>query len=436
MLYLCMSKFFSNKSIYLYSLPVILGELLEEAMILSDSILLSFKEPLFLSTVGIIDSILLLCLAIGDSMNDSFQIFYSRHSNDITRCRGVFSKSLFLFSGVGVVLGLLSCTISIFSSFFDDPHFEILVSVVPYLAILVVLSFISMSLNSFLMGWGYTKYLGMVSLVSVLINLFLGYLLLYIFDIGLNPCAIVLITSSIAECIAIILMLMKIINIYNSSNNLVVDKRHQRNIMEILVFASVYPCVSDIGFHIGSLALYSYCLCYFQDSETAMFTLFMSYLGVLQVPSQGFSETAINIFSDIYTRKLIKTYNSVKGRIVFLSILSSLIFLLIVLVLDISLYETNIRRLSLFAILFGIICLNTFCEITETSLLVRLKNDTFIVSKILYATILISCIVALTVTNHIGVFNIFICFIVAQLINSFYLGVKDQKIWHERMSDK
>lgn len=430
-----MNKFFSNKSIYLYTLPVILSELLEEAMILSDSILLSFKDPLFLSTVGIIDSILLLCLALGDSMNDSFQNFYSRHSNDVARCRGVFSNSLFLFTGVGVILGLLSCTIPLFKPIFGGSHFEILVFVVPYLAILVALSFISMSLNSLLMGWGYTKYLGMVSLVSVLTNLLLGYLLLYIFDIGINPCAIILITSSIAECIAIFFMLMKIINIHNSSNNLIVVKCHQTTILKILVFASVYPCVTDIGFHVGSLALYSYCLFYFQDSETAMFTLFMSYWGMLQVPSQGFSETAINIFSDIYTRKLINIYDRVKKRIVSLSILSSLVFLLIILILDISLYETSIQRLSSFAILFGIISLNTFSEITETSLLVRLKNDSFIVSKIVYAAILISCIVAFTITNHIGLSYMFICFMVAQLINSLYLGVKDHKIWHQRMSD-
>ena len=82
-----------------------------------------------------------------------------------------------------------------------------------------------------------------------------------------------------------------------------------------LIYASVYPCLSDIVFHVGSIALYLYCLCYFLDIQTAVFTLFMSYWGVIKVPSQGFSETSINFFSNLYSKKLTSHYDNIKYKI-------------------------------------------------------------------------------------------------------------------------
>lgn len=401
-------------------------------MILSDSILLSFKDPLYLSTVGIIDSIFLLFLAIGESMNDSFQIFYSRHYRNASRCRGIFLHSIPLFCGVGLIFALFCSLIPFSNVFFYGGHFETLASVVPYLSTLIILSFISLSLNSLLMGWGYTKFLGCVSFISVLANFVLGYILLYVYELGINPCAIIIITSTLAELLAIIFMSIKIICVYNKKHNGNFNYRHQSLIFGTIVYASIYPCLSDIGFHLGSLALYTYCLCYFLDTETALFTLFMSYWGILQVPCQGFSETSINYFSKIYSNKLLNLYDSIKNRVLSLSILTSGLFCLIIILADILLYGLDIRRLSLFALIMGIVWLNTFGKITETSLLVRLKNNSFIVSKILYASMLILGIFLLTIMNRIGITSIFTCFLIAQLFNCVYLKITDYRIWHEK----
>lgn len=55
--------------------PVIISEFLEEALILTDSILLSYKPDVYLAAVGIIDAILLIILAYGVALNDSYQNF-------------------------------------------------------------------------------------------------------------------------------------------------------------------------------------------------------------------------------------------------------------------------------------------------------------------------------------------------------------------------
>jgi Na+-driven multidrug efflux pump len=424
-----MNNQYSLKSIYIYTLPIIFSELLEEFTILSDSILLSFKEPVYLSTVGIIDSIFLLFLTIGESLNDSFQNFYSRNCKNFTRCKGVFTSSLILFIGIGVGFAFLFSLISIFHEHFNGEHLTILVSAIPYLAILIVLSFISLSLNSLLMGWGFTKFLGWVSIFSVSTNFVLGYLLLYILDTGLNPCIIVIVTSSFAELFAGICMMLKILQLYRPNRDKSSDCRHQTRIFQTLVYASVFPSLSGVGFHLGSLALYTYCLCFLFDAETAIFTLFMSYWGVLQVPSQGFAETAINFYSNIYAKKKKHLYSMVKNRLLYLSILTSLFIWIAIVILDSCLYKINMHKMLLFGILLGIVGLNTFGEITDTSLLVRLKNNSFILSKVYYTIILVLCLAVLTSTNHVRIINIFICFFIAQLFNCCYLGIKDYHLW-------
>lgn len=431
-----MNNKYTSKSICLYTFPIILSELLEEVIILSDSILLSFKDPLYLSTVGVIDSIFLLFLAVGDSMNDSFQNFYSRHSGSISRCKCIFSYSLPLFIGVGLISATLCSLIPLSNGIWESAHFATIVSVVPYLSILVVLSFISLSLNSLLLGWGFTKFLGCISLISILVNIIVGYFLLYVYDIGLNPCVLVIITSSLSELLRIIFMSLKIWRIYNQNNDNDFDCRHQSSILKILVYSSVYPCLSAICFHLGSLALYTYCLCYFLDRETALFTLFMSYWGILQVPSQGFSETSINFFSNIYSEKLFNIYNRIKKRFLSLSLLTCIFLTFIIFMLDICLYGLDAHRLFVFAILISIVGLHTFAEITEASLLVRLKINSFILSKILYATILILGILLMTITNNIGIIGIFICFLFAQLFNCAYLHIIDLRIWGNRYKNK
>ena len=100
------------------------------------------------------------------------------------------------------------------------------------------------------------------------------------------------------------------------------------------------------------------------------------------------------------------------------------------------LFQLDIHRLFVFAILISIVGFHTFAEITETSLLVRLKINSFVLSKMLYATILILGILFMTITNNIGIIGIFICFLFAQLFNCAYLHIIDLRIWSNRYKNK
>lgn len=131
----------------------------------------------------------------------------------------------------------------------------------------------------------------------------------------------------------------------------------------------------------------------------------------------------------IFMQKNFYLYSMVKRRLLSLSILTSIFVWIVITILDSCLYGANLYKILLFVILMGIVCLNTFGEITDTSLLVRLKNNTFIFSKIFYTLILVSCLAALTLTSHISIISIFVCFFVAQLFNCCYLGIKDYYLW-------
>jgi Na+-driven multidrug efflux pump len=74
----------------------------------------------------------------------------------------------------------------------------------------LLVTYISLALNSMLMGLGNTKSLGIISILSVFVNLLVGYYLLFNCNLDITPCCIVLLSSIIAESFAIILMIITI----------------------------------------------------------------------------------------------------------------------------------------------------------------------------------------------------------------------------------
>ena len=97
----------SKKKVLLYTLPILISSILEEAIILSDSILLSFKNPIYLSTVCIIDSIYLLLLVLGESLNNAFQNYYARNINNISIIGSIFKPSILIFFFISLLFSLL-----------------------------------------------------------------------------------------------------------------------------------------------------------------------------------------------------------------------------------------------------------------------------------------------------------------------------------------
>lgn len=421
----------SPKGLFYYTFPLLLSAILEELMILTDTVLLSFKEPVFLATVGILDSIYLLFLAMGESLNDAFQNYYARHIDGKEEIGQVFQLSLLIF----FILAFIFCFIIIIATFFVQPewigieHYRILNSSKVYLCILVFVTYISLSLNSLLMGVGKTKELGMVSMLTVIVNIVLGYLLLFKCEININPCGVILLTSIIAETIAIIIMVYMIWRENKTSFFFKKKVTHKGKIVLVLTGSAFYPCITDLMFHIGSLCLYLYCLTFFKDNDTATFTLLMSYWGVIQVPAQSFSETSLNVFSYIHSSNRNKQYKQLRTIIIKLSVIISLLFGISISLFDAILYDYDGMKFLSILLIVILSILNTPKEIISVTLISRLKTDYYLIAHFIYGSFAVLFIVAFSFLFGEHYINVIIAFLLSIAISNVYLVRQERKIW-------
>lgn len=120
-LYLCLMR---NEDLRLDAIarlaaPVIISEFLEEALIVTDSILLSYMPSVYLASVGIIDAILLIILAYGIALNDSYQNYFARYRDkNIVEVIAVFRKAWLKFGISGIVVSLFVILLSSFGARF------------------------------------------------------------------------------------------------------------------------------------------------------------------------------------------------------------------------------------------------------------------------------------------------------------------------------
>ena len=366
----------TRKGIFLYNLPILVSAILEEMMILTDTVLLSFKEPVFLATVGVIDSLYLLFLSMGESLNDAFQNYYARHIESRNKVGQVFKYSLLVFVIPPLFFGLvIFVAIHVVQpEWIGVDHYNIINSSIFYLSGLTFVTYVSLSLNSLLMGMGKTKELGAVSILTVIINFVLGYLLLFQFETSINPCAVILISSITAEVVAISIM-SYIIWWENKKDSFCLLKNSHRNkIITILIESALYLCATDLLFHIGSLCLYLYCLYFFNDYDTAIFTLLMAYWGIIQVPAQSFSETSLNVFSYIHSINMEKQYRNIRSIILTFSASISLTFGLCIFLFDSLTYEYNGLKLFSIILITILSLLNSRMEIKSIILFPKARH--------------------------------------------------------------
>jgi Na+-driven multidrug efflux pump len=170
-----------------------------------------------------------------------------------------------------------------------------------------------MSINAFLLGLGKTKSIGIISIICIIINAFFGYIFLFEFKLQISPLAIILYTSIITEIIGIVILWQMINYLTPKVSNQIPIKN---KLLVTIRKASYYPALSDLSFHIGSFFLFLFCSAYLELSEVTLLTMVLSYWGVLLVPIEAFSETALNYLSYIYSKKKTEMYQNLKENII------------------------------------------------------------------------------------------------------------------------
>lgn len=433
-LYLCLMR---NEGLKLGSIarlaaPVIISEFLEEVLIVTDSILLSYMPSVYLASVGIIDAVLLIILAYGIALNDSYQNYFARYKDkNITKAIVIFRKAWLKFGISGIAVSLSVILIASLGIRFlgNNDVIECVGQVIWFILPLALCSYISMWLNSFLMGLGHYRLLAGVSICCVVLNAVSGYLLLFKVTTHLNPTSIVLLTSALSEFLAIIIMGIYVLRRF-APWKLDVPIRHDRLLSRIFSYASVYPAISEIGFHVGSLVLFLFCSYFFPQNQVALLTLIFSYWGLIQVPVDALQEITLNYFAEIYSKRQSAKFLSYSQMLIRFSRICCVMLFIIIAVSDIILENWSIYKCIGLCIVFVISLLACGTEVFNTSLIVRLKNDSYMIGKLLFGAI--SCMLIIIGRFVIGIENILailIPFLFAQLVENVYSSYRAYKLW-------
>ncbi|RZK25872.1 MAG: hypothetical protein EOO43_04395 [Flavobacterium sp.] len=273
---------------------------------------------------------------------------------------------------------------------------------------------------------GKTKIIGIISLISLIMNGILGYFFLFLFHFNISPLALILYASIIAELIGIFMMFYTIRNLnVKIEQNIPIKKI----IITTITKSSYYPALSNLSFHIGSFLLFLFCSTYFSLNETAILTLMLSYWGLLLVPAEAFSETSLNLFSLLISRKQNCFFLQLRSNIILTSLYVSVILFTAILFMDIIIYDTTLYKITLIFNIILLVIVGTFNEIFSISLIVKFKNRLFALSKIIYGSIAIIFTVVLTLILENRAIAILLSLLIAQLCTFFFLRRKSTQLW-------
>lgn len=424
------------KKLAYLTIPVLISEFLEEVLILTDSILLSYKPPIYLASVGIVDALLLIILSFGVALNDSYQNYFARNyhrsfSNVINVFKTGWNK--FFYSGCIISLSVTLLT-AVAIRVVDNNDIILYVGEgIWYLFPLAVFSYLSMWLNSFLMGLGQYRILAAISIICVITNGLLGYLLLFVWDYYLSPTSIVLVTSGIAELLGVLIMSVYVVKKYHLHKQLSTSLSHKKLLSKIFISASVYPAISEIGFHCGSLILFIFSAYYLPQYQIALLTLIFSYWGLLQIPVDGIQEIALNYFAEIHSKKEHNYFSVYSKTLINFSRICCIVLFCVIIPVVICVETCSPDLIIGIVIVFVISLLACGTEIFNTSLTARLKNDSYMTSKLIFGAI--SSILILAGRFILKIENIYVVllpFLLAQLAENIYSSQRAKYIWEKR----
>ena len=140
-----------RQTLFKYTLPLILSGLAEELLMLIDVYLISFKEEKYLAAIGLVDAFILCSLTFGEALNDSYQNYYSRNSKKTHFNISLLKKSILIFLKYAILIALFFAGMPyLINMVFKNEVYDLFIQTVPILIPLIVLDYISLALNAYL----------------------------------------------------------------------------------------------------------------------------------------------------------------------------------------------------------------------------------------------------------------------------------------------
>jgi hypothetical protein len=417
----------SRKALFFYTLPILLSSLSEHLLLLTDVYLLSFQETVFLAAVGFVDAFLLCSLSLGFALNDSFQNFYARNTKNKAWSYAIYQHSLRSFVLLSILVSGIAFFIVWMTSFtLRSPVYTAFFEASPFIIPLILASFLSLSMNAYLLANDKVKAVGLISFVIILSNALLGYLFLYVLRLPFSPLHTILISSLVAELIGIICMHLTIQQMKPDEHAFPIKKA--KKLFQLLHVVALYPALSEFLFHAGSFLLFVFCSFYFSENEIAQITLLLAYWGVLMVPVETFSETGLNQFARIFAEKQKSKFLEVKNKLFQTSSLVACVLFSGIFLMDFLLIETSTAsNLDLF-ILLVIVIVAAHNQLMLTAMLTKLQTRSYGITKALYGLTVIGCLCALVFAWKASTTAVILSFLGGQLVVYAFLQLKKQTL--------
>ncbi len=436
--FFCRAKRYFNmqnpgkSALFKKSLPLIVCELSDAMMLFTGVIFLSMQDEVYLAAIGLIDALLLCCLAYGHALSDAFQNFYARrrvHSSHGSLSGKVLRKSCLDFTIAAIVsVGLLSVVLMCINSFYSNEIISILFASLPFIGAVVLIYYLALAFHSYLIGKGHLQQVGYAAIAGFLVQLLLVYLFLHHLDTDLLPTNAVLLATAIAEVVWLAWLYLTY-RMYGYHKVARVRNLNTARIRHILRRASILPGLSVLSFHVLVSLTFLYLTWCCAHAEVATLTLAMSYYTLLIAPANGISAAAANGFSQIHISKRADLFPRFRKNVFTISLASA--FMVFTLFIIIRLFGLEVGPWS-WEMMAVIGVLATFAmrnKIDFAAVLVRLRVNFFIRVQMAYATMVFMGFVLLQGLAVTHVLALLVVVLLAQAAMSVALEYRMRSIW-------
>lgn len=422
----------SRQGLFKKSLPLVLSELSEAMLLLTGVIYMSWEDEKFLAAIGMIDAALLCCLAYGFSLTDSFQRFYARKfatGSHLGFARQVLWQSLVQFVVVGLLVSLAGLTVVLFfAGIYQNELLAICLQATPWVIAMIMIYHLALPFHAFLIGRGYIRLVGWLAFSSVIVNAGLIALILHIWNWDILPTNAVLFSGLVAESIWFILLLgICCYKGYFSFLSRGVFRGYR--IYRVIHRAAIYPGFSLLLFHLGSSLLFVYLSWCCADRQVASLTLILGFWSVLIAPVNGMADAANNDFAGIYSRNKMTAFKLIRKQYLQVAlIISSVIYVGIAVFNFAFASEHNLEwhSMALVGILVILTAVNKF---DFAALLVRLKNNSFALIKLVFGLSVIAAVVSFERFFNLEISLLLLMLLIAQVLITHFLHQLVGRLW-------
>ena len=124
-----------------------------------------------------------------------------------------------------------------------------------------------------------------------------------------------------------------------------------------------------------------------------------------------------------------KQYRNIRSIILTFSASISLTFGLCIFLFDSLTYEYNGLKLFSIILITILSLLNSRMEIKSIGLISKLKNNLYLIARVLYGILSLTFIIVFTVLFKTHYVYIFFAFILSIIVCNFYLDIQERKVW-------